>query len=180
MENGAYRFGEFSIWPSERRLVHGDRAVLLPPKALDALLLFVRNQGRLVLRNDIIRTLWPETHVSETNLTNIIVLLRKTLGHDVIQTVLKSGYRFTPAVIGEPGINQAAYSSFVRGKELLSERSLGSISRARDYFLFSIAEDPQFSAAWAWLGRTWRLLEKFKGEPSRVPSLAEAAFAGLS
>ena len=176
MEASAYRFGDFAIWPSERRLLHHGEDKLLPPKAFDALLLLLRNHGRLVSRADITRALWPDTHVSEANLTNVIVVLRKTLGHDSVQTVSKSGYRFTPVVTGEPGVHQAAYASFVRGKELLSERSLPSISRARDHFVLCIAEDPQFATAWAWLGRTFHLLTKFKGELSPGSSLAEAAF----
>jgi hypothetical protein len=78
-------------------------------------------------------------------------------------------------VTGEPGIKQPAYASFVRGKELLAERSLDSIKAARDLFWFCIANDPQFAPVWAWLGRTCRLLDKFNGEPS-IPDIAEAAF----
>ena len=120
-------------------------------------------------------SLWPGVHVEEANLTNIIVQLRKVLGREAIQTVSRFGYRFTLPVTGEPGVKQAAYASFVRGKELLTERSLDSIRAARDLFWFCIANDPQFAPAWAWLGRTFRLLDKFNGEPS-VPDLAEAAF----
>jgi DNA-binding winged helix-turn-helix (wHTH) protein len=176
MADCAYHFGEFSIWPSERRLVRGGKSILLPPKAFDALLLFVRSHGSLVLRANITRVLWPDTHVSEANLTNIIVLLRKALGQDSIQTVSKSGYRFTLPVLGESDANQAVYASFVRGKEYLGERSLEFIGRARDHFLFCVAEDPQFATGWAWLARSCRLLEKFKGETSPVFSPAEAAF----
>ena len=38
MEDGAFRFGEFSLFPSERRLAQGTRGLPLPPKAFDALL----------------------------------------------------------------------------------------------------------------------------------------------
>jgi DNA-binding winged helix-turn-helix (wHTH) protein/tetratricopeptide (TPR) repeat protein len=176
MEDSAYRFAGFSIWPSERRLVRGSETISLPPKAFDALLFLVRNHGSLVSRDDIVHALWPDTYVSEANLTNIVVVLRRNLGRDSIETVSKSGYRFMLPVVGEPGIRHAAYASFIRGKELLTERSLPSISSARDHFVLSIAEDPQFATAWAWLGRTCRLLEKFKGERSPVPSLAAAAF----
>lgn len=171
-----YRFGEFAIWPSERRLLKGAEEAPLPPKAFEALLLLVRNHGQLVLRQELMRKLWPDIHVSEANLTNIIVHLRKLLGRDAVQTVSKAGYRFTPAVSGEPGIQQTAYASFIRGKELLRERTIECVRQARDHFLFCIAEDPQFAAAWAWLGRAYRLLEKFGCEPSTAPSIAEAAF----
>ena len=127
MEDGAYRFGEFSLFPSERQLCQNATSIPLPAKAFDAMYLLVRNHGGLVLRQVLIQTLWPDIHVTEANLTNIIVLLRKILGRDAIQTVSKYGYRFTLPVLGEPGVKQAAYASFVRGKELAAERSPESI-----------------------------------------------------
>jgi DNA-binding winged helix-turn-helix (wHTH) protein len=175
MEDDTYRFGEFSMSPRERRLFRNGESVLLPPKAFDAMHLLVRSHGNLISRAEVFQALWPGVHVEEANLTNIIVQLRKVLGRDAIQTVSKYGYRFTVPVTGEPGIKQAAYASFVRGKELLSDRSLDAIKAARDLFWFCIADDPQFAAAWAWLGRSCRLLDKFNGEVS-VPDLAEAAF----
>jgi DNA-binding winged helix-turn-helix (wHTH) protein len=176
MEDGAYRFGEFSLFPSERRLCQNAMTVPLPPKAFDAMYLLVRNHGGLVLRQEIIQTLWPDIHVTEANLTNIIVLLRKILGRDAIQTVSKSGYRFTLPVFGEPGVRQAAYANFVRGKELVAERSPESVFRARDLFWLCLANDPNFAAAWAWLGRCCRILQKFKGGQSINLELTESAF----
>jgi DNA-binding winged helix-turn-helix (wHTH) protein len=175
MEDDTYRFGEFSMSPRERRLFRNGESVLLPPKAFDAMYLLVRSHGNLISRAEIFSTLWPGVHVEEANLTNIIVQLRKMLGRDAIQTVSKFGYRFTLPVTGEPGIKQAGYASFVRGKELLTERTFDSIRAARDLFWFCIANDPQFAPGWAWLGRTCRLLDKFNGEPS-IPHIAEAAF----
>jgi DNA-binding winged helix-turn-helix (wHTH) protein len=175
MEDDRYRFGEFSMSSRERRLFRDGKSVLLPPKAFDTMQLLVRSHGNLISRAEIFSTLWPGVHVEEANLTNIIVQLRKVLGREAIQTVSKFGYRFTLPVTGEPGIKQATYASFIRGKELLSEWSRDSIKAARDLFWFCIADDPQFAPAWAWLGRTCRLLDKFNGEPS-VPDMAEAAF----
>ena len=175
MQDDIYRFGEFALSARERRLFRGDDSVVLAPKTFDALFLLVRNHGRLVSRTELVSTLWPGIHVTQANLTNIIVLLRKALGQDAIQTVSKFGYRFTLPVTGEPGINQTAYASFVRGKELLAHRSPDSIARARELFWLCLAHDPQFPAAWAWFGRACRLLEKLSGQPV-VPNLAEAAF----
>jgi DNA-binding winged helix-turn-helix (wHTH) protein len=175
MEDDTYRFGEFSMSPRQRRLFRNGKFVPLPPKAFDTMYLLVGSHGNLISRTEIFSTLWPAVHVEEANLTNIIVQLRKVLGRDAIQTVSKFGYRFTLPVTGEPGIKQAAYACFVRGKELFTERSLDSIKAARNLFWFCIANDPQFAPAWAWLGRTCRVLDKFKGEPSN-PDIAEAAF----
>jgi len=173
--NDVYRLGEFSLCPGERRLFKGQQNVALPPKAFDCLELLVRRDGGLVTRSELFAALWPGIHVSEANLTNIVVTLRKVLGRDALQTVSKHGYRLMLPVTGEPGIDHEAYASFIRGKELLAQRSPDAVEKARNSFWFSLAHDPKFAAAWAWLGRACRLLEKF-GCHSDSNGLAEAAF----
>src|ERR1035437_4694907 len=79
---GAYRFGEFEVYPSERQLHRQNTEAPLPPKAFDALMILVRKAGQLVRKEELIEALWPETYVTEANLTNIVVILRKVLGHD--------------------------------------------------------------------------------------------------
>ena len=60
----------------------------------DALLLLVRNAEHLVSKRELMDALWPSTFVTEANLTNMIVSLRKIVARDSIQTVSKHGYRF--------------------------------------------------------------------------------------
>ncbi len=88
-------FGDFELYPSERQLTQRSKAVSLPPKTFDALLIFVRNAEHLVHRNQLIEALWPDTFVTDANLTNVIVSFRKVLGREAIQTVSKHGYRLT-------------------------------------------------------------------------------------
>ena len=173
--NDVFRFGDFALSPRERRLSRGMEDIPLSPKAFDLLEAFVRNQGNLVQRDEIFSKLWPGIHVSEANLTNLIVQLRKILGPSAIQTVSKHGYRLMVQVTGEPGIRHEAYDAFMRGKELLAQRSPDTIEKARELFWFSLAHEPQFASAWAWLGRACHLLGKFGGSPGPV-GLAEAAF----
>jgi DNA-binding winged helix-turn-helix (wHTH) protein len=99
---GAYRFGEFQVYPSERQLHRQNTEAPLPPKAFDAMMLLVRKAGQLVRKEELIEALWPDTYVTEANLTNIVVVLRKVLGHDAIQTASKYGYRLALPVLGEP------------------------------------------------------------------------------
>jgi len=171
---GAYRFGEFHLYPSERTLKRSDRTVPTSPKVFDALLLFVRNAEHLVRRDELIETLWPDTYVTDANLTNVIVSLRKMLGREAIQTVSKFGYRFCLPVLGEPGVDQTMYATFIEGKELAKVRSLESMARARDLFALCVAKDPQFAPAWAWLGRCHRFLFKFSAGSSANMDLADA------
>ncbi len=148
----------------------------LPPQTFDILLILIRSAGSLVLRDRIITEVWPDTFVTDANLTNIIVALRKVLGKEAIQTVSKFGYRFTPSVIGEPGVDNSTYETFVRGKELASARSLDSMLRGRDLLWLCLAKDPSFAPGWAWLGRCCRFLEKFKVDPSVNLEIAQQAF----
>jgi tetratricopeptide (TPR) repeat protein len=172
---GTYRFGEFELFPWERQLLRRKQMVPLPPKAFDALLVLVQNAERLVRKEELVHRLWPDTYVTDANLTNTIVVLRKVFSRDAIQTVSKFGYRFTLLVLGEPGVDQAAYGNFVRAKELITERSLDSMLRARDLCLLCIASDPGFAPAWAWLGRCCRFIEKFTGQDPLNLELAQAA-----
>ena len=121
-------------------------------------------------------TLWPSTFVSEANLTNTIVSLRKVVGQDAIRTVSKHGYRFVLPVHSEPGIAREIYEQFARAKELTLQRSLESMTRARELYWLCLAEDPTFALAWAWLGRCCWFLGKFSGNPSADVELADAAF----
>jgi DNA-binding winged helix-turn-helix (wHTH) protein len=174
--NAAYRFGDFELHPNERLLKKTAISIPLQPKAFDALLCLVRKAEHLVSKQELIQTLWPSVHVSEANLTNTIVSLRKIVGRDAIRTVSKHGYRFELPVIGEPGIAPAAYEKFARAKELTAQRSLDSMTLARDLYWICLAEDPTFAPAWAWLGRCCWFLDKFSNTSSTNLELAQAAF----
>jgi DNA-binding winged helix-turn-helix (wHTH) protein len=176
----AYRFADFELYPGDRLLKRAGIPVPLQPKAFDALLCLVRRAKHLVSKEELIHTLWPSVHVSEANLTNTIVGLRKIVGRDAICTVSKHGYRFELAVEGEPGVARATYERFVRAKELTVQRSVESMLLARDLYWICVAEDPGFAAAWAWLGRCCWFLDKFSGSSAASSAgnqeLAQAAF----
>ena len=95
-----YEFGPFRLEPAERKLLRGSEVVALTPKAFDTLVVLVRNGGHLLEKEELIRTLWPDSFVEEGNLSNNIFLLRKALGEapSYIETVPKRGYRFVGAV----------------------------------------------------------------------------------
>ena len=172
----AYRFGDFELHPGDRMLRKGTSTVPLQPKTFDALLCLVRRAEHLVSKQELIQTLWPSVHVSEANLTNIIVSLRKLIGRDAIRTVSKHGYRFVLPVAGEPGVARATYEKFARARELTAQRSVQSILLARELYWTCLAEDPDFAPAWAWLGRCCWFLTKFSNGASANLELADAAF----
>lgn len=104
-----YRFGPFCLDVRERRLSRGDEVIPLRLKVFDTLRVLVENAGRLVTKQELLDTVWPETAVEENNLNHNVSVLRKALGEratgqQYIETVPRVGYRFAGQVdtIGGP------------------------------------------------------------------------------
>jgi DNA-binding winged helix-turn-helix (wHTH) protein/tetratricopeptide (TPR) repeat protein len=98
-----YEFGPFRIDPEQRQLLRQNQPVPLQPKAFDILLVLVENSEKVVSKDDLMKSVWPDTFVEESNLAQHIFVLRKTLGDAVeekryIVTVPGRGYRFAQTV----------------------------------------------------------------------------------
>lgn len=102
-DNRTYRFKSFLLKVGERQLFDGDRELPLTPKTFDVLVHLVENAGRLVLKDDLMKAVWPDSFVEEVNIPRSVHHLRKTLGQDgngnkFIETVPTKGYRFVAAI----------------------------------------------------------------------------------
>ncbi len=93
-----YQFGEFSLDPQGRVLRRGQTPVALTPKAFDLLLTLIQNNGKIVTKDELMRTVWRDSFVEESNLTQTIFMVRKALDETsdrrYILTVQGQGYRF--------------------------------------------------------------------------------------
>jgi DNA-binding winged helix-turn-helix (wHTH) protein/tetratricopeptide (TPR) repeat protein len=92
-------FGPFRMDLDERVLMRDQETITLSPKAFETLLVLLQHSQRVVLKDDLMKILWPDTFVEESNLSQHIFQLRKALGdkaHDpeYIVTVPGRGYRF--------------------------------------------------------------------------------------
>jgi len=96
----AYRFDEFELSRSRRTLLRNGQPVSLLPKTFEVLCYLVENPGRVVSKEELLKTAWPESFVEENNLTQHISLLRKALGDrsGFIVTIPGRGYQFTAEV----------------------------------------------------------------------------------
>lgn len=99
----SYAFGPFRLDPAQRLLLRDGQPVPLTPKAFDILLALVENRGRVLEKDELMRLVWPDTVVEESNLTQHIFTLRRVLGegpndHRYIATVPRHGYRFVAEV----------------------------------------------------------------------------------
>ncbi|HZS09566.1 MAG TPA: tetratricopeptide repeat protein [Blastocatellia bacterium] len=98
-----YEFGPFRLDRAERLLLRDGEVVPLTPKAFDVLLALVGQPGRLLEKETLLKTVWPDSFVEENNLADNISRLRKALGEGengqkFIETIPKRGYRFIASV----------------------------------------------------------------------------------
>jgi DNA-binding winged helix-turn-helix (wHTH) protein/tetratricopeptide (TPR) repeat protein len=84
-------------------LLRAGEPVALTPKTFQILLVLVRHSQEVVTKDDLLKTVWPDTFVEEANLSRTIFMLRKALGessqdHKYILTIPGTGYRLAENV----------------------------------------------------------------------------------
>jgi DNA-binding winged helix-turn-helix (wHTH) protein len=67
-----YEFGPFRVDPSQRVLLRDGRPVPLQPKAFETLLVLVQNSEKPLLKDELMKALWPDSFVEESNLAQNI------------------------------------------------------------------------------------------------------------
>ena len=94
-----YEFGPFRLDTQKRLLLREGEPVPLTRKVYETLLVLVENRDRVVSKEELMKSLWPESFVEESNLSQNIFVLRKALGdpgseRKYILTVQGIGYGF--------------------------------------------------------------------------------------
>jgi eukaryotic-like serine/threonine-protein kinase len=103
-----YEFGPFRVDPARETLLKAGVAVPLTPKTFQILLVLVRHGQEIVTKDDLMKSVWPDTFVEEANLSRNIFMLRKAMGEGTqdrryIVTIPGRGYRLTENVRLVPG-----------------------------------------------------------------------------
>lgn len=96
---GIYEFDRFRLDAPHRMLYENNQPVQLAPKVVETLIALVERRGEVVSKDELMARLWKDSFVEESNLTQNIYLLRKTLGkgaggRDLIESFRRRGYRF--------------------------------------------------------------------------------------
>jgi TolB-like protein/DNA-binding winged helix-turn-helix (wHTH) protein len=111
-----YEFGEFRLDAQQRVLRRGEEPIALTPKAFDLLVLLIQHGGEVVTKDELMKAVWADSFVEESNLTQTVFMLRKALEESpdqrYILTVQGRGYRFVENVKeisdnGHPGPDMA-------------------------------------------------------------------------
>lgn len=103
----AFHLGSILVQPALNQLVKEGVVLRLPPKFMQVLVCLARQPGELVTRDELLEAVWPDIVVGEAVLTRAISELRKAFDDDpqqpqVIETILKSGYRLIAPVTAAP------------------------------------------------------------------------------
>ncbi|MBP8274972.1 MAG: winged helix-turn-helix domain-containing protein [Acidobacteria bacterium] len=98
-----FHWGEWTFEPAEWRLSHATAGLVsLPNRTLALLTLLLERAPALVLKDDILSTVWPDAVVEEGNIAFHVAALRKALDapdqSSCIETVRGRGYRFVTPV----------------------------------------------------------------------------------
>ena len=173
-----YQFGSFSLDPEEHVVSRNGMALPLTPKAFRTLLCFVRNPGRLITKDELLKEIWPNTFVEEVNLAVNISTLRKALGENpkecrYIATIPGRGYRFVAevrevanaagsvppkksvAVLDLESLNRVnvqAYDYYLRGRQFFNQMRRKGLEFARQMFARAVVIDPGYARAYAGVG----------------------------
>lgn len=101
--NHLYEFGPFRLDPQRRLLTRGADPVPLTPKVIETLVVLIENRERVVSKDDLMKMLWPDSFVEESNLSQNVFVLRRALGDSsqekrYIVNLPGRGYQFSEAV----------------------------------------------------------------------------------
>lgn len=94
-----FHFGQFRLDARRNRLYLNNVPVPLRRKTFEILLILVESAGQLVEKDQILSQVWPDQIIEESNLSQHVYKLRKSLGdtpknQDYILTVPGKGYVF--------------------------------------------------------------------------------------
>jgi Tol biopolymer transport system component/DNA-binding winged helix-turn-helix (wHTH) protein len=98
-----YLFDDFCLDATECQLSRRGEVIALPPKVFDTLRVMVEHRGRILDKEFLMKSLWPDTFVEDGTLAQYVFLLRKALHeesaqHRYIETIPRRGYRFVAQV----------------------------------------------------------------------------------
>jgi eukaryotic-like serine/threonine-protein kinase len=98
-----YEFGPFRMDPDKQVLLRDNQPIPVTPKVFETLLALVRHSRDAVSKEELLKEVWPDSFVEESNLSQNIFMLRKALGdtaehRQYIVTLPGMGYRFAAPV----------------------------------------------------------------------------------
>lgn len=135
----SYEFGPFRLCIAKRLLLRDGQSIPVTSKVFDTLLMLIEHRGKVLLKDEMMKALWPDTTVEENNLTQQISTLRKALGerpndHHYVVTIPGKGYSFVADVkesINEsPNLNNHSLITIDIEEESVAEKAASPAQNA--------------------------------------------------
>ena len=118
-------FNEFTLDLARGCLFRNGEEIKLRPKSFDTLKHLVENSGRLISKDELFATVWPDTAVTDDSLVQCLIEVRRALGENgqqLIKTVPRRGYIFEADVIrNDSSPAQVIYSDEVEAVRVTIE-----------------------------------------------------------
>ena len=99
----AYRFGPFLYDPVSHGLLRGGAEIPLTHKSRELLLLFLHNPGRLLTRDEVTNSVWPDVAVTDDAVRFQVAELRTAFGNEGESDVSKCHLADCPRPDGSIG-----------------------------------------------------------------------------
>ncbi len=98
-----YQLDNYILDPNTKALTDGETLIELTPKVFTTLLVLVENRDKVLTKDELLSLIWPSQFVDQSNLSQNISVLRKSLGEiesgkKYIATFPGRGYRFVGTV----------------------------------------------------------------------------------
>ncbi len=96
--------GSIRVEPMQHCLVRNGVRIRVEPRVMKVLLVLAEHPKRVVSRDELLTSAWPQGYTSDEALTKAISQLRKALGDTIrtdriIETIPKTGYRLIGSVV---------------------------------------------------------------------------------
>ncbi|MEP6850105.1 MAG: winged helix-turn-helix domain-containing protein [Acidobacteriota bacterium] len=132
-DSNVYEFENFRLDSGTLMLYRSGVLVPLTRKVVETLTALVERSGQVVSKEELMEVLWSQTSVEESNLSQNLYLLRKTLGNredgqPFIETYRRRGYRFNAEISHSQGTNHFVKNLEIEKPEVKFEQ-LGTTSR---------------------------------------------------
>jgi len=130
-------FGDFTLDLTLGCLLRAGKEIKLRPQTFQTLKFLVKNSGRLISKDELIKEVWPEWNASDNQLARCLSEVRHALGEEephYIKTVPRRGYIFD-ALVEEESPTTAIYTEQVEGVHVIIDEEEDDIVGQRETVL---------------------------------------------
>ncbi|MDA9473712.1 hypothetical protein XI03_04120 [Bradyrhizobium sp. CCBAU 65884] len=130
------RFGPFELDEEGRALIHAQREVALQPRVFDLLVYLTRNRDRVVTKEELLDTLWPDVTVTDNSLQRAVSMLRGVLRKGGMDSAIRNmpgrGYRFCIDGVSEMQVLAASETTDEQAPDVRAQAQRAAAVQAWD------------------------------------------------